>query len=97
MNTHDIDRLLISVNIINASAADLRVAGTNPHAIPIPDEDDHGGYMASLEIIHHMRCLSFLRKVSFADYGYHKNDPVFEDLVFPLDYRLSKLAVHIST
>ena len=46
--------------------------------------------MASLEVVYHMHCLNFLRKASFVDYEYYKNDPVFEDPVFAVGFRISK-------
>ena len=80
-------------NIISASAADLRKAGTDPRAIRLPGQDGQGGYMASLELVYHMHCLNFLRKASFVDHQYYKDDPVFQDPVYPVEYRISKRAM----
>lgn len=75
-----------AVNILRASASELHRAGTNPHAVPLPDD----GYMASLEVVYHMHCLNFLRKASFVDHEHYKNDPVFQDPLFPVGSRISK-------
>ena len=46
--------------------------------------------MASMEVIYHMHCLNLLRKSTFYNHEYYKEDPVFDDPVLSAETRISE-------
>ncbi|KAG2043235.1 hypothetical protein BDR03DRAFT_506103 [Suillus americanus] len=70
-------RISDDVPPIRVTIDDLRKAGEVdlPATVKYP-QSNGGGFMASLEVHHQMRCLNFLRKSTWSDH--YKLDPLFQ-------------------
>ena len=53
--------------------------------------------MASLEVVYHFHCLNFLRKATYFNFEYYKNDAVFDDPYFPAEERIGESRANVIT
>ena len=64
--------------VMGVSKEDALAAGGTLSDARLPEEMG-GGYMASVEVVHQLHCLNFLRKATFEDY-YMSRSKEFADL-----------------
>jgi len=71
-------RISTDVKPIRVTKEQLHKMGivVSPTMVTIPQEEG-GGYLASLEVTHHLHCLDMLRKATYREY-YESFDPAFQ-------------------